>query len=181
MARSYTLGEAAGILVEGKDFEAIADLHRRFPLFTHKTMAAMSGDKDAVVEFASYIPEYVSPRKVEKAITSGSPKSAEEDVDTNETAADEPKGEPKKRGRKKTVKVEEPAGETESDDSDDSPYAGKNAMDLFKECKTRKIKAAPKKPAKYYIELLEKDDAAKASEPEPVADDSSDDDDDWDI
>ena len=52
-----------------------------------------------------------------------------------------------------------------------------NAMQLFKECKKRGIKAAPKKPAKFYVELLEADDA-KADD---VDDDSDDDDDDWDI
>ena len=58
----------------------------------------------------------------------------------------------------------------------ENAYEGKSAMELFKECKARKIKAAPKKPAKYYIDLLVKDDAAKATEVE-----SDDDDDDWDI
>ena len=49
-----------------------------------------------------------------------------------------------------------------------------NAMQLFKECKKRGIKAAPKKPAKFYIELLEKADEAGS-------DSSDDDDEDWDI
>lgn len=53
-------------------------------------------------------------------------------------------------------------------------YSKMGAVDLFKECKKRGIKAATRKPAKFYIELLEKDDAAKA-EPEEDADD-----DDWD-
>jgi hypothetical protein len=65
--------------------------------------------------------------------------------------------------------------ESENAENAENPYEGKSAMELFKECKARKIKAAPKKPAKYYIDLLVKDDAAKATE------DESDDDDDWDI
>jgi len=65
--------------------------------------------------------------------------------------------------------------ESENVENAENPYEGKSAMELFKECKARKIKAAPKKPAKYYIDLLVKDDAAKATE------DESDDDDDWDI
>jgi hypothetical protein len=69
--------------------------------------------------------------------------------------------------------VEDEATESEN------AYEGKSAMELFKECKARKIKAAPKKPAKYYVDLLVKDDAAKAEAAEVESED--DDDDDWDI
>lgn len=51
----------------------------------------------------------------------------------------------------------------EVEDADETneanPYEGKSAMELFKECKKRGIKAAPKKPAKFYADLLAKDDA----------------------
>ena len=62
------------------------------------------------------------------------------------------------------------ATEAEDDATEANPYEGKSAMELFKECKARKIKAAPKKPAKFYADLLIKDDAAKAE---------SEEDDDW--
>lgn len=68
-------------------------------------------------------------------------------------------------------------GNTNSDSEDDedveseNAYEGKSAMELFKECKARKIKAAPKKPAKYYVDLLVKDDAAKAEATEAESDD----------
>lgn len=71
-------------------------------------------------------------------------------------------------------------GNTNSDSEDDedveseNAYEGKSAMELFKECKARKIKAVPKKPAKYYVDLLVKDDAAKAEATEAESDD-----DDW--
>lgn len=55
--------------------------------------------------------------------------------------------------------------EAEGDATGANPYEGKSAMELFKECKARKIKAAPKKPAKFYADLLIKDDAAKAEAP----------------
>jgi len=74
--------------------------------------------------------------------------------------------------------VEDVEAEDEDDDTKSNPYEGKSAMELFKECKARKIKAAPKKSAKYYIDLLVKDDAAKAEATEVESDD---DDDDWDI
>lgn len=65
------------------------------------------------------------------------------------------------------------AGESEAeDDAEDNPYAGKTAMDLFKECKKRGLKAKPKQKAAVYADLLMKDDQAKAE--------SDDADDDWD-
>lgn len=64
--------------------------------------------------------------------------------------------------------------EVEGEDTEANPYEGKSAMELFKECKARKIKAAPKKPAKFYVDLLLKDDAAKAEATEAESED-----DDW--
>jgi hypothetical protein len=56
-------------------------------------------------------------------------------------------------------------GAKEEEEADeDGSYESMTAMELFKECKNRGIKAAPKKPAKFYIDLLKKDDAAKADE-----------------
>lgn len=181
MARSYTIGEAAKILAEGNDFEAVGDLGRRFPIFTNKFMQALTGDKDAIVEFVSYIPDYVNPRKMEKQITAGPETSDEEVVDEEQDAEEEaPKEEPKpkkRRARKAKAEPEPDAAEEESEEEQDGKYAGKNAMELFKECKKRGIKAAPKKPVKYYVELLEEDDEITASESK----DDADDDDDWDI
>lgn len=65
--------------------------------------------------------------------------------------------------------------EAEDNATEANPYEGKSAMELFKECKARKIKAAPKKPAKFYADLLIKDDAAKAEATEA----ESEEDDDW--
>lgn len=52
-------------------------------------------------------------------------------------------------------------------------YDGKKAPELYALCKKRGIKAEPKKTAKYYIDLLEKADAAEA---EAEAEDEADDD-----
>lgn len=49
--------------------------------------------------------------------------------------------------------------EDEDEEGTSNSYEGKSAMELFKECKGRGIKAAPKKPAKYYVDLLVKADA----------------------
>lgn len=55
-------------------------------------------------------------------------------------------------------------------------YDGKKAPELYALCKKRGIKAEPKKTAKYYIDLLEKADAAEA---EAEAEDEDEADDDW--
>lgn len=104
--------------------------------------------------------------------------------------------------------VEEEVEEDVDEEETGNPYEGKSAMDLFKECKKRGIKAAAKKPAKFYADLLLKADAedegaedeeegddcdaeeetpkkkpaAKAkAEKEVVEEDDEDEDDDWDI
>ena len=67
-------------------------------------------------------------------------------------------------------------GNSDSEDVEsENAYEGKSAMELFKECKARKIKTVPKKPAKFYADLLIKDDAAKAKATEA----ESKEDDDW--
>lgn len=67
----------------------------------------------------------------------------------------------------------EEADVEETTEESTNPYEGKSAMELFKECKKRGIKAEAKKPAKFYAELLMKADAEATEESE------SDEDDDW--
>ena len=127
-----------------------------------------------------------------------------EDTDTEETADDSNEvdydsmnakqlwdilGKAGKRGTAKSKKkddllaaVKAMANDADADEANDEDegeeevgkYDGKSAMELFKECKARKIKAEPKKPAKYYVDLLTKADAAS----EEAEDDDGDD---WDI
>lgn len=67
--------------------------------------------------------------------------------------------------------AEEEAEEVEEEATEANPYEGKSAMELFKECKKRGIKAAPKKTAKFYADLLVKDDAKASEETESESDD----------
>lgn len=69
--------------------------------------------------------------------------------------------------------------ETEVEEEAENAYKGKSAMELYKLCKSRKIKAAPKKPAKFYADLLTKDDAKKAKAESKKAKEAEDDWDDW--
>ena len=60
--------------------------------------------------------------------------------------------------------------------SEKNPYEGKSAMELFKECKKRGIKTAPKKTAKFYADLLIKADTEASKEDESGDSDEWDDD-----
>lgn len=66
---------------------------------------------------------------------------------------------------------DEAEDETEEADTEANPYDGKSAMELFKECKKRGIKAAPKKTAKFYADLLVKADAEASNEADTESDD----------
>ena len=71
-----------------------------------------------------------------------------------------------------TAEAEDAEDEVEADEATKAnPYEGKSAMELFKECKKRGIKAAPKKTAKFYADLLVKADAEAAEATEAESDD----------
>ena len=76
-----------------------------------------------------------------------------------------------------TDTTDEVAEDEEADEAttETNPYDGKSAMELFKECKKRGIKAAPKKTAKYYADMLMKNDTEQVK----AANDESDSND-WD-
>lgn len=165
MAKNYTPKELFNVIVDGTDIEALTDIGRRYPLLTVKLakLAPVAGD---VAEILSALPDYLSARKLEKTIRGGAPEAADEadaETDTDNEAVEEEKPAPKKRGRKpKAAKVEEedaPEAEAEG-----GKYDGIPAPKLFQECKKRGIKAAPKKPAEFYVKLLEEDDASASTE-----------------
>lgn len=185
MAKNWTLGEAL-TAIKNQDKAAIADFGKRFPLAT----MALNEAKNAET-LINAIPERVTMRKIEMALKLGV--DAEEADDIDDVEEDETEMKPKKAGRPKkgTAKSDEEkkaaakarrearkakakaAAEPEDDeDEDEESYDGLNALELFKLCKKRGISAQPKKPSKYYIDLLKAADA-KADE------DEEDEDDDW--
>ena len=203
MARNYSISEAVEIIAKGEDAESIQDLGRRYPLLVAKVAKATAGASgDAVVDLMSFMPEYLSANKVNKAIKTlvfGDDEPAAKDEEAEEKPT-------KKAPAKKAPAKKAPAAKGD-------PYKGMSAVDLFKECKKKGIKAEAKKTAKYYIDLLKKADAeddgdddddwdddddedeapakkapakkrgrpAKKADPEVDDDDDDDDDDDWDI
>lgn len=208
--KNYTLKEAVEIIAEGKDLEAIADLGKRFPILSFKIARLTAKAEKEIIDLMQYMPEYLTIKKVNNAVKTVNNSKAETEDATeaeNKPAKEETVKEveepeekenkhvvPKKRGRKPKAKVnvvpvEEPKAEVE-DEADEEPteaeetannYEGKKAVDLFKLCKSRGLKVTTKKSAKYYIDVLKKDDEAKAKAEAKKAEAEDDDDDDWNI
>ena len=161
MAKNWTMAEATKAIVDGTNDAALQDLGRRFPLTTVK-IAQIGAKAPEITELMAAFPSHMTVRKIESTLKDGVEEIETEDID-EETEPEEKPAKAKKAPAKMIAK----AKAEEEDDEDEGEYAGMSAMDLYKECKNRGIKAAAKKPAKYYVDLLEKDDA-------------SGDDDDWD-
>ena len=218
MAKNYTFKETVKVIAEGKDFETITDIGRRYPVLVHLITAVTAKAGDDFVRLVEFLPEHLTANKVNSAIKATIAGEVVEEVEgadaaETETKEEEVKEEVKedtvwnekmtskqlweilgKAGKRKLAKStkkadlieackqafgsveesdeEEPETE-EAPETPENPYEGKTAMELFKECKSRKIKVEPKKPAKFYADLLLKDDAAKAQPEE------SEEDDDW--
>lgn len=173
MARNYSIAEATNIIIEGNDMEAIQDLGRRYPILLAK-IAVMAAKMPAEFgEFMGFMPDYLSANKVNKSIKEqllNGDDAGDEDDGEDEAPAEEEKPAKKAPAKKVAAKKATKKEEESEDDSEDADYSSMSAVDLFKECKARKIKAAPKKPQKYYIDLLKKDDAKKAKAAEAEAD-----------
>lgn len=243
MAKNYTMTEVANIFAEKSDFEAMADIGKRYPLLAIKMTALATKAPEETADIFSYMPDYLSANKVNKAIKDGGEDVSDSDVEDDETTeapAEKPAKKPvaKKEakadtgskdfdsmnskqmyellgelGERKACKAEfgdlskasmtaylkkhhsDGAAEAEDEAEEEAEvgkYDGKKAPELYAICKKRGIKAEPKKPAKYYIDLLEKADAAEAeeepededdwgedAEAEESADDADDDEDEW--
>ena len=108
MAKNWTAAEAAKVIVEGTDIEAIADIGRRFPVISNKLARCNS----AVVEVMATLPEYITIRKLEAAF-----KNSSEDEEEIEVETEAPKKKEKKA--KKEEKKKKPVVVDDDDDDDD--------------------------------------------------------------
>lgn len=214
MARNYSMKEAVAIIAEGKDFESIMDIGRRYPILMNMVTKVAAKAGDDFVELMNHLPDHVTANKVNTSMKNLIEEGETDEVEEGEPDAAEEKPAKKekkekeagddyesmtgkelyellgKAGKRKDCKEkmgglkkddilayikkygleDDDVEEEVEEENDGNPYEGKSAMDLFKECKKRGIKAAPKKPAKFYADLLIKDDE-KAAEPEDDGDD----------
>jgi hypothetical protein len=96
----------------------------------------------------------------------------DEDDEDDDDYEEERKSSKKPTKSSKRSKVEED-DDDEDEDDESNDYEDMTPIELYKECKKRKINVEPKKSAKFYIAKLEKYDAANAE------DDEDEDGDDW--
>lgn len=193
--RNWTIKEA----IEGinaNDTVAIKEISKHFPEFF---LAVARNDMAAL---AAMMPEKFTVRRLVVAGAAAGEADDADEGETNEAVADDadlsamstkelialcgqrgikvPKYGKNKQfyldalGAAADGEGDEPESDEDNDgeESEGNPYEGKSAMELYKECKKRGLKAEPKKKAVYYAELLDKDDA-KAD------DEDAGDDEDW--
>lgn len=189
--RNWTIKEAVEA-INKNDTTAIKEISKHFPMFF---LAIARNDLQAL---AAMMPEKFTVRRLVMVDAADETDAADtEETETDDGAADGDVDlstmstkELMKLCDKRGIKVPHygknkqfyldalngagDAGESEeikeAEDESNDPYEGKTAMELFKECKKRGIKAEPKQKAAAYIKLLKADDA-KSDEPEEAEDD----------
>lgn len=169
MATNYTFAQAVKIIAEGKDLEAIMDIGRRYPILMNKVTKVAAKAGDDFVDLMSKMPDYLTANKVNSALK---PVDDSDDGDEATEEAEEQKTEkPKREKKEKAEKKEKKPKDDDEAEEAGTDYSEMSAMELFKECKKRGIKAEPKQKAAAYVKLLKAADA-KADDTES--------DDDWD-
>lgn len=174
--KNWTVKEAAQVIRENKDTEAIKEIVKHFPLFA---VIVAGRDFDGLTDA---MPEHLTVRKIENELNNGTAGVEDADVDdevedtedSEKALEDMTKNELIALCEKKGLKVQkhqkpkqyyiDALNGADDEEEEDDPVA------LYKKCKKAGLKVAPKKSAKYY-----KDQLAKAAEAE-----QSDEDDDWD-
>lgn len=118
MAKNYTMTEVAEIFAAGTDTEAMSDIGKRYPMLAIKMSALMAKAADEVKDIFSYMPEYLSANKVNKAIKEGVGATDSDDADVEE----EQEEKPVKAAKKKEEEV----------DTSDTDYAHMPNAKLYK-------------------------------------------------
>lgn len=184
--KNWTVKEAAKVIRENKDAEAVKEIVKHFPLFA---VIVAGKDFDGLTDA---MPEHMTVRKIENELNNGSTGDADveddEDQAEDDTAVEDLENMSTKQlialCGKRGIKVpkygknkqfyldalnsacdEDEDVDAEETEEEEDPVA------LYKKCKKAGLKVAPKKSAKYY-----KDQLAKAAAEE----DDTDDEDDWD-
>lgn len=177
MAKTWTIREAYEAIKAG-DKDAIADFGKRFPLVT--TALAQAGHNEGLDAFMNALPDRVTTRTVEMVLKEGVQPVDEDEVEEEAPVKDNKKSDKKSKAEKPAKKGKKADPEPEEDEDDEEveeddevveeeeveeiDYSSMNAVELFKECKKRKLKVEPKQKASVYIKALKADDEANASD-----------------
>lgn len=180
MAKTWTVNEAYNA-IKANDKAGIADFGKRFPLAT--AALARAGENSGLDILMGAMPDRVTMRILEMSLKDGVEVTEDGDAEEAMNAPVEKKvakksekpAPAKKEKAAKPKKSEKPVEDDAEDDEaedDAQDYSKMSAVELFKLCKSRKIKVEPKQKSSVYIKALEAEDAkAKAVE--------GDSDDDW--
>ena len=131
---------------------------------TTKTYSVVPMDK---VKFRNENAKAYAEKAILKMLDKAFPCDNSDDEEEDEAPKKRPAAE---AATKKSSKKPEPEPEDDDYDGDEEEgdeeegavdYSEMSAQELYKLCKEREIKVAPKKPAKYYINQLEEYDAAQ--------------------
>lgn len=193
--KNWTVKEAAKVIRENKDAEAVKEIVKHFPLFA---VIVAGKDFDGLTDA---MPEHMTVRKIENELNNGSTGDADveddEDQAEDDTAAEDLENMSTKQlialCGKRGIKVPKygknkqfyldalnGAGDEDEDTDAEETEEEEDPVALYKKCKKAGLKVAPKKSAKYYKDQLAK--AAQAEEDTDEEDDDWDDDEDeWDI
>lgn len=184
--KNWTVKEAAKVIRENKDAEAVKEIVKHFPLFA---VIVAGKNFDGLTDA---MPEHMTVRKIENELNNGSTGDADveddEDQAEDDTAAEDLENMSTKQlialCGKRGIKVPKygknkqfyldalnGAGDEDEDADAEETEEEEDPVALYKKCKKAGLKVAPKKSAKYY-----KDQLAKAAAEE----DDTDDEDDWD-
>lgn len=148
MAKNWTLAEAAESIKNGNK-EAILDIGKRYPLFLNLVTRTLDGDKKAVEELLSVIPEYVTANKVNVKLKEG----LGEGEDGTEESVEEPKTE-KAEAKKPAAKKAEQKEQKKEEKDGEQDYEKMGAYPLYKLCKERGLAVKSKRPKEEYIAAL---------------------------
>lgn len=200
MAKNWTLKEAREVIAKGTDLAAIQEIGKKFPLTT-VAIAKMGTNEGVETLFGGmpeHMTMLKMERSLKEGVPETEEEDDEEDgvmnppvdeveEDTSDLSSKTTKQlyemcikkglKVNKYGKPKSYYIEQLTGATEEPEEEeaeeeaDPGYEDMTAVELFKLCKKRGIKAEPKKPAKAYIALLKKADEEIAAANEEADDD----------
>ena len=157
MAKNWTMAEAA-VAINSRDKEALLDIGKRFPLATSVIERALLGDRDAVVELITALPDYNTMNKFNTAIKAGIDESA--DVETSDDVEENDEAPVEKKSTKPAAKKEV------EEDAEATDYEKMGAYPLYKLCKERGLDVKSKQPKETYIAALVAADGGASDEAE---------------
>ena len=145
-------------------WEAMVDIGRRFPL-TAIAIAQM-GNNEGALAIINALPDHITVRKIESVLKDGVQESSD---DAEEIMPKPEESKASGRGRKKTekeepVKAKEKKATTKKNNEDEDDLDSMSEVELFKLCKKKGIKAAPKQDKAYYLDLLAPADSDEEDE-----------------